>query len=151
MFRGVNNINLDEKGRMALPTRYRSALKISSESQVIITIDTQERCLLLYPLVEWEDIEKKIESLPSFNRAARRIQRLLLGHATDVTVDNNGRVLLPGPLREYAELDKHVVLVGQGKKFEIWDEGHWQSQRNAWLDVGEETDVLPEELKVLSL
>ena len=152
MFRGVNNITVDEKGRMVMPTRYRSLVKMNSDGQLIVTIDTEEKCLLLYPLVEWEDIEKKVEALPSFNQYARRIQRLLLGHATDVNMDSNGRLLLPQPLREYAALDKHVVLVGQGKKFELWDEAHWQAQREDWLNITDSAkNDLPDELKALSL
>lgn len=91
MFRGVNKINLDAKGRMALPARYRDQIADCCENQLVVTIDTETRCLLLYPLPEWETIEKKIESLPSFNPAARRIQRLLIGHATDLELDASGR------------------------------------------------------------
>lgn len=152
MFRGVNNINLDDKGRMAMPARYRELLRLDGTHEVVITIDTEERCLLLYPISEWEVIEKKIEQLPSFNRAARRVQRLLIGHATEVNLDSHGRVLLPQPLREYAQLDKHIVLVGQGKKFEIWNEQHWTNQRETWLNVDESMlSALPEDLQELSL
>ena len=76
MFRGVNNINLDAKGRLAIPTRYRDYLTHHCNGEMVVTIDTEERCLLIYPQPEWEDIQRKVESLPSFNRAARRVQRL---------------------------------------------------------------------------
>ena len=152
MFRGINNINLDDKGRMAMPTRHRELLCLSGAKEVVITIDTEEKCLLLYPLNEWEVIERKIEQLPSFNRAARRVQRLLIGHATEVTLDSQGRLLLPQPLRDYAQLNKHVVLVGQGKKFEIWDEQHWTNQRETWLNAEEDVlSALPSDLQELSL
>ena len=152
MFRGVNSIHLDDKGRMAIPTRYRYRLQNEAKSQLILTIDTEERCLLLYPLPEWEAIEKKIEALPSFNRAARRIQRLLLGHATEVELDSHGRILVSNPLREYANLQKNIVLVGQGKKFEIWDESGWGETRSHWIKEGlEATGPLPPELEALSL
>jgi len=134
VFRGVNEINLDAKGRMALPAKYRELIVEVCEGRMVVTIDTEERCLLLYPLAEWEQIEKKIESLPSFNRAARRIQRLLIGHATDLEMDGNGRILISAPLRDYAELEKKVVLIGQGKKFEVWSEALWQEKRAEWLD-----------------
>ena len=133
MFRGINGINIDAKGRIVMPTRYRERLQLDSKGIVVLTIDTEERCLLLYPLPAWEEIEKKLSALPSFNPAARRIQRLLIGHATDVEMDQQGRVLLPGALREYAELQKRAVLVGQGKKFELWDEAHWEERREKWL------------------
>ena len=94
MFRGLNAVNLDAKGRMSIPMRYRSKLE-DAKNQLIVTIDTEDACLLLYPLPEWEFLENKIEQLPSFNNTARRIQRLLIGHATEVELDSNGRILLP--------------------------------------------------------
>ncbi|WP_344794187.1 division/cell wall cluster transcriptional repressor MraZ [Litoribacillus peritrichatus] len=151
MFRGVSSINMDGKGRMAFPTRYRERLMEQFGGNLVITIDTEERCLLIYPLSEWEVIEKKIEALPSFNRAARRIQRLLIGHATDLELDGSGRVLLPAPLREYASLDKKLMLIGQGKKFELWSEELWERCRDEYLDDDSDDDSLPEEMMNLSL
>lgn len=152
MFRGVNGINIDAKGRVAMPTRYRDRLLSECHGHLVMTIDTEERCLLLYPLPAWEDIEAKLSALPSFNSAARRIQRLLIGHATETELDSHGRFLLPPLLREYAGLNKRIMLVGQGKKFEIWDEEHWQNSRAQWLEEehGKDTDF-PEEVKTLSL
>lgn len=151
MFRGVTGINIDAKGRIAMPTRYREHLQEQSRA-IVMTIDTEERCLLLYPLAVWEEIESKLVMLPSFNPAARRIQRLLIGHATESELDSHGRILLPPLLREYAGLDKRIMLVGQGKKFEIWDEEHWQQRRSQWLEEESSTDSsLPDEMKLLSL
>ena len=115
-FRGVSNLSLDAKGRIVLPARYRERLVEICNSQLVITIDTDQPCLLLYPLNEWELIEEKIEALPSFNPTTRRIQRLLIGHATDVEVDANGRMLLSNPLRDYAQLGKKVVLHWSGQE-----------------------------------
>lgn len=152
MFRGVNGVNIDVKGRMVMPTRYRDDLQLNDQSRIILTIDTEEQCLLLYPLLTWEEIESKLAALPSFNPAARRIQRLLIGHATEVELDNHGRVLLPPLLRDYAGLDKHAVLVGQGKKFELWNDERWQQRRGEWLakELSGDKD-LPDEVKGLSL
>lgn len=151
MFRGVNGINIDAKGRIVMPTRYRERL-LESRNCVVLTIDTEEKCLLLYPLNAWEEIESKLAELPSFNPAARRIQRLLIGHATELELDSNGRILLPPLLREYAGLAKHAVLIGQGKKFEIWDDKHWQERRGQWLSEDSSADpALPDEVKKLSL
>lgn len=150
MFRGVASLTLDTKGRIALPSRYRDVMREKSNGQMVITIDTQDRCLLLYPTPDWEVIQAQVEALPSFNPAARRIQRLLIGHATDVEMDAQGRFLLPAPLREFAGLEKGVTLIGQGKKFEIWSESHWQEQRDAWLEMEEDT-TLPDQLNTISL
>lgn len=153
VFRGLNGLNIDVKGRVVMPTRYRERLQLGSESKVVLTIDTEDRCLLLYPLSDWEEIEKKLATLPSFNPAARRIQRLLIGHATDIEMDNQGRILLPPLLREYAGLKKRAVLIGQGKKFEIWDEAHWETSRETWLQEESDLDetTLPDEVKAISL
>ena len=152
MFRGVNALSLDAKGRMAMPTRYRERLRDRSEGQLVMTIDTDERCLLIYPMPEWEDIERKLAALPRFNPHARRVQRLLMGHASDTDMDGNGRILVPPPLRQYAQLEKHAVLIGQGRKFELWDEELWKRRRDEWL--AEETmgdESLPDELQSLAL
>jgi MraZ protein len=150
MFRGLTAINLDPKGRMALPTKHRESLK--ANGNLIVTIDPEQRCLLLYPFPEWQTIENKIADFPSFNAAARRIQRLLVGHATELELDNNGRILLPAVLREYALFDKKVMLLGQGNRFEIWAEKHWLQCREKWLAEPMDTSSdLPAELQSFSL
>lgn len=133
-----------------LPAKYRERLAENCNNQIVVTIDTDQPCLLMYPLDEWEKIEEKIDALPSFNPATRRIQRLLIGHATDGEVDTNGRFLLSNTLREYAKLTKKVVLIGQGKKFEIWDEESWNQNKDHWL-ADQTTDEMPEALAELSL
>lgn len=150
MFRGINAINMDAKGRFGMPARYREQLMQGCQGKLVITIDTEERCLLIYPVQDWEDIQVQIEALPSFNPAARRIQRLLIGHATDIELDANGRLLLPPPLREYAGLGKKLMLLGQGKKFELWNEEHWNERRESYLQESDAT-ALPEEMMSLSL
>jgi MraZ protein len=150
MFRGVNALNLDSKGRLAIPTRYRDELVRVANGRLVITVD-RDHCLLLYPLPEWEEIERKLVKLPSFNAAARRLQRLLIGHATEVELDGSGRILLPPPLREFAALDKAVVMIGQGNKFEIWDEAKWTERRAEWLTAADGEGELPDELGSLSL
>lgn len=147
MFRGINSINIDVKGRLNIPTRYREAL---GQDKIVVTIDTEETCLLLYPEKAWQVIEENLQKLPSFNNHARRIQRLLIGHATDVELDSSARILIPPLLRDYAKLQKKVVLIGQGNKFEIWDENLWQTKRTEWL-AEEATGSLPEEMKIFSL
>jgi MraZ protein len=126
-------------------------LRESCASELVITVDT-DRCLLIYPLPEWQVIEQKLMRLPSYNKAARRLQRLLVGHATEVEMDGQGRVLLPPPLREFAGLTKHAVMIGQGNKFELWDEQRWNEQRDGWLEEADLSELdLPADLETLSI
>jgi MraZ protein len=120
-------------------------------AQLVATIDTQSRCLAVYPLPEWERIERDIQELPALKPAVKRFQRLVLGYATDLELDGNGRVLLPAPLREYAQLQKKVVLVGQGNKLELWAEETWLAEREQALDESGPEAELPEELMSLTL
>ena len=89
--------------------------------------------------------------LPSLNKQARRLQRLLIGHATECELDGSGRILIPPPLREFSNLDKQIVLIGQGNKFEIWDENTWNERRDVWLAEEEQELELSAELESLSL
>ncbi len=118
---------------MALPTRNRDVMMLAAEGKVVATIDMREACLLLYPLPEWEVVQRKLEGLSNINPQARLLQRLLIGHATDLELDSNGRLLLPSLLREYAGLEKKLVLVGQGNKIEIWASEVWQERMQSWL------------------
>jgi len=133
VFRGINNATLDSKGRMALPARNRETVQLVSEGNVVVTIDMRERCLLLYPLVEWEVVQRQLEGLSNIDPQARRLQRLLIGHATDLALDSSGRILLPSLLRDYAELNKKLVLVGQGNKVEVWSADLWRERMTHWL------------------
>ncbi len=128
--RGAHAISLDSKGRLAIPTKFRDWLRDESDGQLVCTIDIAHPCLLLYPLNEWEEVERKLKTLSSMNPQERRLQRLLLGHATECELDGNGRLLLSQPLRNHAGLDKKIMLVGQLNKFELWDEARWQQQVN---------------------
>ena len=151
VFRGVSEVSLDEKGRLAVPIRFRACLKEISEGELVLTIDTESACLLIYPTPFWNALQTKIEALPGFMPEVRRIQRLLIGHATDVTVDKTGRILVPPMLRDYAGLSKTGVLLGQGEKMELWDKACWQNQRDAYLRQSSAEAEIPEILKKLSL
>jgi MraZ protein len=150
MFRGVQYINLDAKGRMAVPARQREQLSVICEGQLVMTVDTQSNCLAIYPLSEWERIERDVQALPALNPAVKRFQRLVLGYASDLQLDGNGRVLLPSALREYARLERRAVLVGQGNKLELWSEELWQKECEAALNA-DSTGELPAELMQLNL
>jgi MraZ protein len=149
MFRGATKVTLDAKGRFAIPTRYRERIAARCEGQLIATVD-KDYCLLIYPYPDWEEIERKLMRLSSMNKKTRRLQRLMVGHATEVEVDGHGRILLSRELREFAELGRQAVLIGQGNKFELWDEERWSAKRDEWLSDDDETD-LPAELESLSL
>ena len=150
-FRGINNLNIDAKGRMAMPSRYRERLLESCGGRLVVTVD-RDHCLLVYPLPEWEIIEAKLVELPSLNREARLLQRLLIGHATECDMDGQGRILLPAMLRDFAVLDKKIVIIGQGKKFEIWDEKTWTESQEQWIEsVNADDGDLPAALENLSL
>lgn len=139
MLRGAHAISLDSKGRLAIPTRFRDKFRDESDGLLVCTIDIFEPCLLLYPLNEWELIEKKLCALSSTQPQERRLQRVLLGHATECELDAQGRVLVPSPLRQHAGLNKKIMLVGQLNKFEIWDESRWQQQ------ISDDLQALPRE------
>jgi len=152
LLRGLSTLTLDAKGRMAVPSRYRARLQASDEGRLVATINTLDRCLLLYPLNEWEIIEAKLRLLSDFDALGRRTKQMMIGHATDCEMDGHGRVLLSQMLRDYAGLDRHIVMVGQGNKFELWDEPAWTRQREEWLaKVGDEVTELSDDLKSLSL
>ncbi len=113
---------------MALPVRFRDVWE-GCGGRVVATIDPVEPCLLLYPLPQWETVQRNLEALANVRKPARALQRLLIGHATDIDADASGRVLLPPPLREHAQLNKKLVLLGNGNKVEIWAEEVWQTRR----------------------
>ena len=116
-----------------MPARYREQLQSCCTAHLVVTIDP-DRCLLIYPEPNWKEIERKLEKLPSFNPTARKLQRLYIGHAHDVDMDAQGRLQLPTELRQFANLDKRVALVGQSNKFELWDEDTWVARRDQWLN-----------------
>jgi MraZ protein len=148
MFRGVTQLSLDAKGRLAIPARYRSELMSTCSGHLIVTVDPS-KCLLIYPQPAWEPIEQKLNNLSSFDTVTRNLQRLLVGNACDVDMDAAGRILLSPPLRQFAGLSKDVVLVGQGTKLELWDETQWNLQIEiamAFKDGG-----MPPELEGFSL
>jgi MraZ protein len=147
LLRGVSSINLDAKGRLAIPTRYRSELQESCERKLIVTVAVdgqcvgEKGCLWLYPLPEWEKLEMTISKLPSLNQAAIKLRRFVIGNASECEMDSQGRLLLPETLRKFSEMDKKVVLVGQLNKFEIWNQTAWEEKQTEWMS-GDNTDGL---------
>jgi MraZ protein len=132
VYRGANLLTVDVKGRVAMPARYRQSLLDACGGQMIITANF-ERCLLLYPLTTWLETERKLMALSDVNSQSAGLKRLLVGHATDVEMDKQGRLLLPPVLRDYAQLTREVMLVGRINGFELWDEAAWTAQRDQFV------------------
>ena len=148
MFRGANLLNIDAKGRMAMPTKHREDLLTQSSGDLVITAHPHG-CLLIYPKMAWEPIQSKIMALSSFDKKSSALQRLLVGYAEDISLDTAGRLLLSQELREFAKVDKQAMLVGQGSHFELWDKEAWDQQmQNA---TKQEASTMPIELEGFSL
>ncbi len=143
VFRGATKVSLDAKGRMAIPTRYRERLAARCDGQIVVTVD-KDHCLLVYPLPDWEELERKLVRLPSMNRTARNIVRIMVGYATEVDMDASGRILVSRELRDFAGLEKAAMLIGQGNKFELWDEDTWNEKRDAWLSEDDDGELPPD-------
>ena len=113
MFRGITATTIDAKARITVPKEYREALNAACGGQIVITVDV-DRCLLIYPLPEWERFEADLRALPNVGKQVRRWHRLYLGHAKPREIDGQSRILLPQELRHFAGLGKNVCLVGRG-------------------------------------
>lgn len=146
MFRGATSINLDAKGRIAIPAKYRDRLRQSCDSQIIVTIDLKEPCLSLFPLPHWEQLERQLQGLSNTNPVHQSVKRLLLGHAAECELDKNGRVLLPAVLREHAGLSKRILLAGLGKTFQIWDEDSWNERIRQDMEAHANQQFDPEKI-----
>ena len=147
MFRGASKVTLDAKGRLAIPSRFREHLLTRADGHLVATVD-RAGCLLIYPQPEWEDFARRLNALPSMKPQVREFQRVVLGNATDLEMDSQSRVLISRALRDYAELDKQAMLVGQGKNFELWDEEKWSNRLSEWASSDEPLDPDLAELRV---
>jgi MraZ protein len=148
MFQGAAALNLDAKGRMAIPARHREGLAADGEGRLILTAHPH-RCLLLYPQPAWEPIRAKILAAPSLETQSAMLRRLLVGFAVESDIDAAGRVLVTPELRQYAGLEKEIWLVGQGSHFEIWSDAGWRAQQEAIFALGDR--LLPPGLENLAL
>ncbi len=153
MYRGCSKISIDNKGRLAVPSRYRALILEQAQNNLVITLNPLDRSLYLYPLPEWEIIEDKLAALSDFDKQSRRTKQMMRGYANDCQLDSQGRILIPKELRGHAELSRQAIILGQGNKFEIWNEKTWEKQRDDWLEsVGDEsTSSSSDSLRSLSL
>ena len=152
MFRGFSAVTIDSKGRLAIPSRFRERLLEMSDGSLIQTLNPLDHSLWLYPLNDWEVIEKKLAELSDFDKQSRRTKQMMRGYANDCQLDSQGRILVPQELRDYANLQKQAVILGQGNKFEIWNHALWEEQRDLWLSEVDGVNGQPSDaLRSLSL
>ena len=126
--RGVNNVTVDTKGRVGIPSRYRQDLQALCKSNLVITANIGNRSILIYPKPYWLPVEEQLQKLSSTDMKAY-MQRMMLSHATECEPDNNGRILLPPPLRKDMRIKKLCVLLGLSNRFELWDQKTWDAYR----------------------
>lgn len=149
MFGGVTHLNLDPKNRIAVPAKHREAILAEHGNRFTITLESPQ-CLLLYPEEIWVNVRDKIQNLPTgAHPLVKSYQRLVLGYAETVEMDKSGRLLLSANLKNLANLEKDVVLVGLGNRFEIWDKVKWDLETNRALNLSQ--DDLAEALNGFSL
>ncbi len=137
MFIGQYSHNIDAKGRMILPAKFRDKV-----GDTIVIARGLDKCLSVYPLDKWQEIEKKLTALPTTKKEARIYSRLVLSSAADLEFDKMGRINLPAHLIEIGHLQKKCIIVGVGDYFEIWDEDMWHdynaSVEKSFEDIAEE-------------
>lgn len=124
MFIGEYQHNLDEKGRLAIPVKFRKEL-----SKAVVTKGLDD-CLVIYPAREWQKLATQLSALPISQANTRAFSRLMLAGAMDVSVDSQGRVILPDYLRKFAGINKKVIVAGLFNRVEIWDETKWDKYRS---------------------
>lgn len=150
LFRGFTNVTLDERGRVAVPVRFRDAIQGRSQGRVVLTIDRSDPCLLLYPEPDWLTVEAQLQKLGNLRSSARRLQRMLIGYASESELDGQGRILIPQHLRDHAHIEKKAVFLGQANKLEVWSEGAWAENVASW-DDDDSVEEDMEELKEFQL
>ena len=130
MYFGETAINLDAKGRLAIPMRYRDSIQEACGAALVLTYSAFDHgALYLYPQEKWEEVRDKVMTLSTFDPRHRSLQRKLVGSASAVEPDASGRIQLPQTLRQVAGLEKKVVLLGMGSRFEIWNENVLNAKR----------------------
>ena len=148
MYRGATLLNLDGKSRVAIPTKYLEVLMLESSGSIVITAHPHG-CLLLYPKSAWEPIQDKVMKFSSFDKKSSGLQRLLVGYAEDVNIDASGRLLISSELRAFSDIDKTLMLFGQGSHFELWSQDLWGKEINQ-ININENNE-LPDEIGGFSL
>jgi MraZ protein len=125
MFRGRYHHQIDGKGRLSVPSRFRETLTAASDGRLILT--TFDECLWAYPVPEWQELERKVGALPQFMEEVKALQRVFISAAVECPIDRQGRILIPPSLRADAALSRDVVIVGMTRRFEIWSRERWDA------------------------
>ena len=143
MFQGETAVTIDDKGRLAIPVAYRELVARAGNRLVVAYNPYEAGCLWLYPDAAWEKVRDQVMALPNAKRVHRNLQLKLVGAATPVELDGNGRVLVPASHRNAAGIDKKAVLLGMGNKFEVWSEqAHLAQIRQTIGEVEVSDDML---------
>ena len=150
MFRGIHLLSIDAKGRIKIPTRHHEQINKDYSGQMILSIHPDDSCLVLYPLPDWQTLERKIAKLPSLNAHSKKLSRKLIGHAHECDLDKVGRILIPNSHKNHAHLKSKAILSGQGHSFEIWDEDQWKMQIEKLERLSDQIEI-PQEILKLSL
>ena len=140
MFRGSSFHSIDSKGRIIIPTRFRDVIKSGGSSGIMIS--RMDGGLVAYTVDEWRNIEARILSLAEKSESMRRFRRVFIGGAFECNCDKQDRILIPPTLRQYAEFDKEVVLVGVLDHFEIWARENWEKE-----NINLEEDMQKEDVR----
>ncbi len=146
MFRGSSFHSIDPKGRMIVPTRFRDVIRVGGDDSVMLS--RMDSCLLGYTLDEWGKIEARILAMAEKSESMRRFRRVFIGGAFNCGCDKQGRVLIPPSLRQYAGLEKEIVLVGVLDHFEIWSRENWDKENQYLEDDLKKEDVRNEVAKL---
>ena len=142
MFRGSFEHSVDAKGRVSVPSRFRDILAERYEGRLVLTMDF-DKCIMVYPLEEWERVEEKIKSLPQSQKEVKDFTRFVFSNATECELDKQGRILIPPSLREGARISKAVMVLGMLNKMEIWDKVAWDARKSQTGDkIGEVLSAL---------
>ena len=142
MFRGSFEHSVDSKGRVSVPSRFREIFAERYEGRLVLTMDF-DKCIMAYPLEEWERVEEKIKALPQSQKEVKDYMRYVFSNAAECELDKQGRILIPPQLREGARINKNVIVVGMLNKLEIWDKVAWDARKSQTGDkIGEVLSTL---------
>ena len=134
---------MTDKGRVSIPSKFREVCKEKYGDETLI-ITNFDKCLVAYPLKEWNEIERKVSELPQFKQEVISFLRYLMGGAVDCPLDGQGRVLIPQPLRNHARINRELIMIGMLTRIEIWSKEVWEKEEvdKAYDEFKKSRDIL---------